>query len=83
MEQYNETSRKPIQLHDVLYSTDSSKNFFMKPNVLTPGQNYSIVLRATAPDGSYFQQQYLLSANIPPLNGEWLLTISIDKIILD
>ena len=58
-----------MDLKDLLYPSDDLRNFYMKPNVLTPGSNYSIVVIATAYDGSYFEQRFLISVNIQPLNG--------------
>ena len=75
MEEYNHTSRRQIDLKDILYPSDEVRNFYMRPNVLTPGSNYSLVVRATAPDESYFEQRYLISVNIQPLNGAYYFSL--------
>ena len=69
IEEYNHTARREVELTDILYASNDVRSFDMKPNVLTHGANYSIHIKATAYDGSYFEQSYLVSVNIQPLNG--------------
>ena len=58
-------------LNDFLYPVPVEKALYMKPNVLSIGLNYTLIVRATAPDGSFFEQEYSTAVNSPPTKGTY------------
>ena len=56
-------------LNDLLYPVPVEKALYMKPNVLSIGLNYTLIVRATAPDGSFFEQEYSRAVNSAPEKG--------------
>ena len=54
----------------MLYSKDTDRNLYMKPNAVLPGLNYTLVVLASVSDGAFHEEQYSLVVNTPPANGK-------------